>query len=196
MNKLLQKILCIRSDILFRNGKWNGLKTDNLEEYYKLLVNESEFCVREQLENDPSYKQIIPQVILRNKNKYFLHRQINVTEKRLNSLCPLPLGGHVEEFDLNKSQDLIQTALERELMEEAEIKSKIVKKEFKGLIYLEDENPVNHVHIGLIYIFDLDGRDVSIKEDGLENIGFVGISYLRKHKAELTFWSRIIIEKL
>lgn len=196
MYKHQEKILCIQSDKLFSLGKWNGLQTENLDKYLEILKEESEFRVRAELEEDPSYKQVIAQVVLRYKDKYFLHKQVNRTEERLNSLCPLPLGGHIEEFDIVKGKDIFEIALDRELHEEADVKSKIVKKDFLGLVYIEDENPVNHVHVGLFYIYDLDGSDVHIREEGLEDIGFVSLEYLKTNKETLTFWSRVVIYHL
>src|SRR5690606_5077952 len=116
------------------------------------------------------------------------------SEQRLNSLCPVPLGGHVEEFDIKEGEDLIQVALHRELHEEAEVKSNIIATQFIGVIYLEDDNPVNHVHVGLAYVFDLDGEDVDIREDGLESLGFVDKQYLKENLEQLTYWSRLLID--
>jgi len=190
-----EKILCIKEETLFKYGKWNGLMTSTPQKYLNLLRENGEFRVRKELENDPSYKQIIAQVILRYKDKYFLHRQVKRNEERLNSLCPLPLGGHIEQVDSN-SDDILETALERELHEEVDLKSNIVKKSYLGLIYLEDDNPVNFVHVGFVYIFDLDGVDVHVKEEGLEDIGFVSLDYLKTNSEKLTYWSRIIIYHL
>ena len=194
MSKMQQKILCINTDLLFEKGKWNGLKTTDLDFYYNLFLSKSEFRIREQLESDPKYKQIIPQVILHNNGKYFLHRQISANETRLNSLCPLPLGGHVEEFDKDQNHDLIEAALLRELNEEVDLKSSIINKHFIGLIYIENENPVNELHIGLLYIFDLDGQQAKIREPELEEIGWVDHEYLIKHLEELTYWSRVFVQ--
>ena len=194
------KILCIKESKLFSKESWNGIQTNNLEFYYQLLLDESEFQERVPLETDPSYKQIIPQIVLRNNNRYFLHRQNKGGETRLNSLCPLTIGGHVEEFDKAdtnlKGSDLIETALYRELAEEVKLGVNITNKQFLGLIYLNDENPVNHVHVGLVYIFDLDGQDVECLEPGLEKIGFVDKKYLVDNNESLTFWSRKIVEIL
>jgi predicted NUDIX family phosphoesterase len=190
-----EKILCIKEETLFKYGKWNGLMTSTPQKYLNLLRENGEFRVRKELENDPSYKQIIAQVILRYKDKYFLHRQVKRNEERLNSLCPLPLGGHIEQVDSN-SDDILETALERELHEGVDLKSNIVKKSYLGLIYLEDDNPVNFVHVGFVYIFDLDGVDVHVKEEGLEDIGFVSLDYLKTNSEKLTYWSRIIIYHL
>jgi predicted NUDIX family phosphoesterase len=169
--------------------------TSTPQKYLNLLRENGEFRVRKELENDPSYKQIIAQVILRYRDKYFLHRQVKRNEERLNSLCPLPIGGHIEEIDSN-SDDILETALERELHKEVDLKSNIISKNYLGLIYLEDDNPVNLVHVGFVYIFDLDGVDVHVKEEGLEDIGFVSLDYLKTNSEKLTYWSRIIIYHL
>jgi predicted NUDIX family phosphoesterase len=191
-----EKILCIKASELFENGKWQGIKTESLDYYKDLIIKNQEFRPREELEQDPNYKQVIAQVILRHDNKYFLHKQENRSENRLNGLSPLPLGGHIEEFDKDADGDLIEVGLVRELNEEVELNAKIIDKEFLGLVYLEDENPVNNVHVGLVYIYDIDGEDVHIKEEGLKDIGFVTLEYLKKHKEELTYWSRLIINYL
>ncbi|MDX9739127.1 MAG: hypothetical protein RBT33_02080 [Candidatus Dojkabacteria bacterium] len=196
MSDHTEKILCISTDNLFRLGKWSGLKTEGLDKYIKLLNEKGEFRVRKDLESDSSYKQVIAQVILRYKDKYFLHRQVEKSEERLNSLCPLALGGHTEEFDLVDGKDILDVALDRELHEEVDLQSKILKKDLLGLIYIEDENPVNAVHVGLFYVYDLDGTDVHTKEEGLEDIGFVSLDYLKSNKETLTFWSRVVIYHL
>ena len=195
MGNLDVNVLCIKSDILFEKDKWNGLKRDNLDYYYKLLLEKSEFRNRRKLEEDTDYKQIISRVVLRYNGKYFLHRQKNINEKRLMGFGSIPLGGHVEEFDLNKEKDLIQTGLERELREEAIINANIVNREFIGLMYIEDGNPVNYVHVGIFYIFDLDGDDVNMNEEGLETVGFVDVEYLKKHSEEFTYWCRVFIKE-
>ena len=193
---LLRKILCIKGDILFKDGKWNGLNNTDLDRYLELIKEHSEFRERNTLEDDPSYKQIIAQVVLKYKNKYFLHKLIKRNEGRINGLCPLPLGGHIDEIKGYKGNDLIGDALMQELNEEVSLNANIIKKDFLGLIYLEDENPVNHLHIGFIYVFELDGDDVHIKEEGLEDIGFVSLDYLKTNEETLTFWSRVIIYHL
>lgn len=196
MSGLDEKILCIKEDILFKEGKWNGLMTENLEKYRDLILSNGEYRVRRDLEEDSSYKQVIAQVILKYKDKFFLHKQTGRNEDRLNGYCPLPLGGHIEEIDEKAQGDTIELALDRELHEEVELNSNIVKKTFLGLIYLEDENEVNRMHVGLFYIYELDGMDVHIKEEGLEDIGFVSLDYLKTNKETLTYWSRLVIYHL
>ena len=196
--KLDEKILCVKEDVLFEKGKWNGMMVDNLDYYRDLVLKNMEFRVRSELEEDSSYKQVIAQVVLKYKDKYFLHRQVARNEGRLNSLCPLPLGGHIEIFDINTQGegDIIDTALLRELNEEVDLNAQVLDKRFLGLVYIEDDNPVNWVHVGFFYVFEIDNDDVSVREDGLENIGFVDMEYLKDNRENLTYWSRIVIDYL
>ncbi len=191
-----EKICCIKEDILFSEGKWNGLKRDNLSKYISLINENMEFHPRDELEENFEYKQIIAQVILKYKDRYFLHKQVARTEQRLNSLCPLPVGGHIEEYDNTGAGNTIENALVREMNEEVSFDGNIIKKDFVGLIYIEDDNPVNRVHVGFVYIFELDSDNVHTKEEGLEDIGFVDVDYLKENINNLTYWSREIISYL
>lgn len=192
-DKLNQKVLCIKSDILFENGKWNGLNNSDLDVLLNTIKTQSKFIIRRELETNPDYKQIIPQVAFRYDGKFFLHKQLDTNEKRLNNLCPLLVGGHVEEFDIEDEKDLIETALDREVDEETSIDAKIIQKKLYGLVYVEDENPVNHVHVGIIYIVDLDSDQIVMKEEGLQTVGFVDEKYLVENLDRLTYWSRIFV---
>jgi len=191
-----EKILCIKGEYLFENGKWNGLITSDKESYLELLREKSEFRVRKDLEKDSTYKQIIGQVVLRHNGKYYLHRQVKKNEERLDSLCPLALGGHIEKIDVKKGEDIFEVAVQRELSEEVELGSKIINREYLGLVYIEDGHSVCDVHVGLVYVYDLDGMNVHVNEEGLEDIGFVSLDYLKTNTEKLTYWSRIIIYHL
>lgn len=192
-----KEILCIRKDVFFKSGFWTGFQQHDLDGIYQRLLNESEFCLRAELEDDKSYLQVIPQVILKYKDTYYLHKQVDRNEKRLNSLCPLPLGGHVSEFELDKSssEDSIQQALTRELHEEVTTDFDIQEKTFLGVVYLDD-NDVNSVHVGVVYVFDVSNNSAQVKEEGLESVGWVTVDYLRKNRDKLTYWSRLVIDYL
>lgn len=49
------------------------------------------------------------------------------------------------------------------------------------------------MHIGIMYIFELDEDLVELREDKLEKVGFVDLNYLKEHINELTYWSRELI---
>ncbi|KUK76939.1 MAG: hypothetical protein XD93_0640 [candidate division WS6 bacterium 34_10] len=191
-----EKILCIKTEDFFKEGEWEGFKISNLDYYKKIIKEKQIFMPREDIEEDPNYKQIIAQVLLRHDDRYFLHKQEDSAEGRLNGLWPLFLGGHIEEFDNNPNADIIETALLRELDEEVTIDGNITNKEFLGLVYVNDQTPVTRVHTGLVYLFDIDSEEVHIKEDGLKEVGFVTLDYLKENVKHLTPWSRLIINYL
>ncbi|KXK10011.1 MAG: NUDIX domain-containing protein [Candidatus Dojkabacteria bacterium] len=187
-------IWCIKSDTLFRKNKFLGFKTDDPEDYLDLITNYSEFRERDLLETDPSYKQIIPQIIIRHKNKYLLHKiDSKGNESRLHNLWPIFVGGHVDLID-SESDNIVEAAINRELAEEVTINGSITTRKFLGLIYIENDNPVNHVHIGLVYIYDIDTFDVVSNEEEIADMRFVTLNYLQKNISRLTYWSRVVVE--
>ena len=75
-NKDDEQILVIKSDIIFKDGKWQGLKTDNLDYYVDLIKKNCEFKRRGDMENDSSYQQIIPYMLFSFGNKFFAKRSL------------------------------------------------------------------------------------------------------------------------
>ena len=197
MDKMKQKIWCIASDKLFAKGKWNGINTNEPKYYFKLLNEEGEFRERGPLEEDPSYKQIIGQIVLQVGNKFLIH-QIKPagSEARLHDLWPIVVGGHIEEIDRNEDGDLVTNGVEREFEEEVHYGGKILQKDFLGLIYIENENPVNAVHVGLAYRFLGDSEDVSPTEEEIGEMHFTDIDYLKENINNLTYWSRELVPVL
>ncbi|MBN1915693.1 NUDIX domain-containing protein [Candidatus Dojkabacteria bacterium] len=192
-----QKIWCINSEKLFSKGKWNGLKRDDLDYYYKLLNTEGEFRERGLLENDPAFKQVIGQVLLQVGNKFLIHRVNSYGgEKRAHGLWPILVGGHIEEQDLNDRKDIVTSAIDREFEEEVNYGGKIIRKDFLGIVYIEDENPVNHVHVGLVYRFVGDVEDVKPVEKEISDMRFVERGYIEENIEKLTYWSREIVPLL
>ncbi len=202
MNKFDQNIFCIKSeDLRSVDWKWYWLQTKHLNEYLKLFNSKWLFLRRWDLENDSNYKQIIPSIILiTNQNwnkKYFLHKQTKISEKRLQNMYPIFLWWHIEQIDwFVGDPNLIQNATNRELNEEAIIKSKIINKEFKGIIYIEDQNIVNHMHIWLVRIYTLDWENVEMNESKLEKVWFVDKKYLLQIKDKMTYWSQLYLQYL
>jgi predicted NUDIX family phosphoesterase len=173
-NKDDEQILVIKSEIIFENppshkasagqgGKWQGLKTDNLGYYIDLLKNNCEFKRRGDMENDPSFQQIIPYILFSFKNYFFAYKYLGgTTEKRLVDTYQLGLGGHINPID--NGDNILEAGMMREWEEEVSYAGKILEKKLVGI--LKDESgSVEKVHIGLVYNFIGDGSDISIKEN-------------------------------
>lgn len=164
-NKDDEQILVVKSDILFKNGKWQGLKSDNLDYCIDLIKNNYEFRRRGDIETDTSFQQIIPYIVFSFANKFFAYKYIkNAGEKRLvNNDYQLGVGGHINKEDIKTNKDILEEGMTREWEEEVDFKGKFLEKKLVGIIN-DDRREVEKVHLGLVYHFVGDSSDISVRE--------------------------------
>ncbi|MBI2053869.1 MAG: hypothetical protein HYT36_00845, partial [Candidatus Staskawiczbacteria bacterium] len=128
-NKDEEQILVVKSDIIFKKEKWQGLKTDNLDYCIDLIKNNCEFKRRGDMENDPSFQQIIPYALFNYKDKYFVYKYLeNAGEKRLVDHCQVGVGGHINKDDINSGQDILEQGMMREWNEEVDFRGNLLQK--------------------------------------------------------------------
>ena len=164
-NKDDEQILVVKSDILFEKGKWQGLKTENLDYYTELIKNNCEFKRRGDVENDSSYQQIIPYVLFSYKDNFFAYKYLSAAgEQRLvNNDYQLGVGGHINKDDVNGEEDILEAGMIREWEEEVNFRGKLLEKKLVGIIK-DDSMPVEQVHLGLVYHFIGDSSDIQVEE--------------------------------
>ena len=116
---------------------------------------EFEFINRSDAEEDISYKQIIPYIILQTKDferTAVYNRQ--GSEKRLHDLWSIGIGGHINPIDKETPNDsflqILTAGMERELAEELEQREKKDRPDFIGVIS-EDITDVGKVHLGAVF---------------------------------------------
>jgi len=165
MNKDDEQILVVKSDVIFEKGIWRGLKTENLDYYLDLIKNNCEFKRRGDVENDPSFQQIIPYMLFSFQNKFFAYKYIaNAGEARLiNNNYQIGVGGHINKGDLENQEDILEAGKMREWEEEVDYRGGFISKKLVGILN-DDTNPVEEVHLGLVYNFVGDSPEISIKE--------------------------------
>lgn len=158
------------------------------EEVKKIVEQKGEFLLRYELENDTSYKQPIPYVIIHNPklDKYFFTKRIQ-GDSRLQGMKSLGIGGHVDE---NES---IEQALYREIAEEIGISEKEIEQLcFQGLI-LDTSNDVGAVHIGFLYMAKVLVDNLSCKEVDTLTGDYITLAEIQEGVAAGQFetWSEI-----
>jgi predicted NUDIX family phosphoesterase len=106
------------------------------------------------------------------------------------------VGGHVSEDDAmgGRTLDAYEAALRRELDEEVAIESPGRIRRV-GLIN-DDATPVGRVHLGVVHLYELDRPEVTPREDGLADAGFLSIATVRSIRSEFETWSQICVESL
>jgi len=195
MNKDDEQILVVPSEKLFEKGIWQGLKTDSLDYYLDLIKNNCEFKRRGDMENDPSYQQIIPYMLFSFGDKFFAYKYLaNAGEKRLiNDNYQLGVGGHINKDDVSDG-DILETGMMREWNEEVDFKGNLLQKKLVGIIN-DESQPVEQVHLGLAYHFVGDSADIKIKEtDKMEGL-LLDLKEFGEYAFQKSFWSQIVYKE-
>jgi len=151
---------------------------------------------RSEAERTPSYKQIIPYVILRTKigNLTACYRRKG-SESRLHDLWSCGIGGHVNPVDEGNSQgnlkEILDRGLLRELDEELPSRPFHCRPLFQGIIN-EEKTEVGTVHFGLVYTIELTDPSQLIPGDELIDFTWKPIEAIRSLKFEL--WSMLALK--
>ncbi|MCK4768642.1 MAG: phosphoesterase [Desulfobacula sp.] len=114
-----------------------------------------EFMNRSDAEKNPSYKQIIPYIILQTSDfeKTAIYNRKG-TEQRLHDLWSIGIGGHINPIDMKTQNEsflqILIAGMERELNEELDQRSEDDLPQFVGVIS-EDVTDVGKVHLGAVF---------------------------------------------
>ena len=176
--------------------KKKGLIRGN-SEVLKIIVQNGLFLKRSELEEDPSFKQIIPYAIISFKNSFYLFRRTSgQTEKRLHNKFSLGVGGHMNPDDSMESKEQYLTdELKRELFEEVKLLNGclIEDSEFIGFIN-DDTIPVGRVHIGLLYNIHVSNKEVYINETDKMTADWIDKSNLTEFYGGMETWTKIVFD--
>jgi predicted NUDIX family phosphoesterase len=196
--KVDERVLVVPSAELDRLGRFQGFSAEAERYITALLVPElMQYRPRSEVEEDPSFKQIIPYVVFRSADAVFCYtRGKSQGEARLHRLRSLGVGGHVSEDDAEgrKSLDAYESAMRRELDEEVEVASPGRIRRV-GLIN-DDSTPVGQVHLGVVHLYELEHPHVSAREEGLAEAGFIPLSNILTIQHEFETWSQICIDSI
>ena len=156
-------MLVVPADIIFKQGKWQGLKKDNLDYYLDLIKNNYQFKRRGDVETDASFQQVIPYMVFSYQNKFFIYKYLEgAGEKRLHDTYQLGVAGHINQIDVNGG-DVLEEGMMREWAEEVDYQGNLLEKKLVGILN-DDSGDVEKVHLGLVYSFVGDSPEISIKE--------------------------------
>ncbi|MEA2610646.1 MAG: hypothetical protein QOG32_372, partial [Chloroflexota bacterium] len=79
---------------------WHGLRTDGLDRFVDALERDGGYEPRAAMEIDPDYKQVIPYLVLRDGERYFLMQRTTAgADARLHGRFSIGIGGHLNPGD-------------------------------------------------------------------------------------------------
>jgi predicted NUDIX family phosphoesterase len=167
-----------------------GLVREQTDEILELIVDEHFFIDRPVAEVSPQYKQIIPYVVIRHGERfYLLQRTKKQTETRLHLKYSIGIGGHINP----DTPDLID-GLQKELEEEVAVEGDY-DLTFTGIL-IDTSTEVGNVHLGIVYILDTASGDVTVRETEKMVGRWATRSEIAEVYASLESWSQIVIDNV
>ncbi len=194
-----ENVLVITRKLFDEIGSFQGINF-NTAKYLPSFLDPSNnfFLSREDAEEDPRYKQIIPYALFRYQDTFLRYiRGKKSGEQRLASKSSVGIGGHINQDDADQSsleRDTYMTGVEREINEELKLNCNYSQKPV-GLIN-DDSNDVGQVHIGVVHLFDLKGNDIKPGESNIQNLQLLNKEQLTAERNTLETWSQICLDNL
>jgi predicted NUDIX family phosphoesterase len=195
-NKMDEEVLVIPTAVFHSAGLFHGFRPE--ADYYTSLLFRAEhfqFLPRSRVETDPTFKQLIPYVVLRHGNEVFCYRRGKAGgEQRLHALRSIGVGGHIGKEDLAGDDFTYRRAMLREINEEIDLQCGY-RERCLGIIN-DDSTPVGQVHLGIVHLFELEGSAVAPREHALRDGRLVPLAELKASKAEFETWSQLVLDAL
>ncbi len=169
---------------------WLGVRTAGLREALDAVAREGRFVPRPLAEDDPTHKQVIPYLVLRDGARWFLMRRTRAGgDARLHDRWSIGVGGH-----LNPGDGDVLGGLRREWAEEFVADFVPVFVPF-GLLN-DDTTAVGSVHVGVVYLADAAGREVAIRETDKLSGAFATTAAVAAVRDQMETWSQLAFDAL
>ncbi len=195
-----ERVLVVPTQLLHKLGYFQGF-TANVERYLEELQSprNASYRPRGQMEQDPSFKQLIPYVIFRYTDGYgrisLFHytRGVGQGESRLHRKRSIGIGGHICVDDAGEP-DPYSEGMRRELAEEVVIDTPYQER-CVGLIN-DDQTEVGKVHLGVVHLFDVGRPAIRPRESEIVDAGFSPPEQLLADMETFESWSQICLKSL
>lgn len=185
-------VLVVRRELLFEEEAWHGIKAVDYAHYEQLVRDHQEFLPRVRMETDPRYKQIIPYLIFRHGDQYFvMQRKSQASEQRLQGKLSLGIGGHINPSDL-AGATVIDWA-RREFTEEVDFAGTFTVN-FLGILN-DDSNEVGKVHAGFVFLLEGDSADILPREE-FKSGSLMTLEACKEQYQRMESWSQMVIDML
>lgn len=181
-----------RSNLDLDNMEFGLFEVDEVN-LFNTIISKAQFLNRNLAENDACFKQIIPYMVYRHGDKYFLmQRSGKAGEQRLANKFSLGIGGHIQAKDLLETKSIIEWG-KREFLEEVNFRGNFESK-FLGIIN-DELSEVGKVHLGIVFILEGNSDDISVREE-LVGGELLTLSEILEKQVEIEAWSKIVIDYL
>jgi predicted NUDIX family phosphoesterase len=157
------------------------------------VARHGRYLDRPTAEEDPSFKQLIPYVVVRDGGRTFLMERTDAGgDARLHGKASIGVGGHLNPVD--EGEDALMAGLRREWSEELEADW---EPDFQLVGLLNDDgNPVGAVHLGVVFTVEASGHPVAVRERDKLVGEFVDAAQVGAAWDRLETWSQLVAVSL
>jgi predicted NUDIX family phosphoesterase len=194
-----EKVLVFPRSIFEQLGIFQGFRTD-VDRYLPIILDKknNSFQPRARAETDPTFKQIIPYVVVTD-GKSILHyvRGKKAGEKRLVAKGSIGIGGHINDEDhtlFTVGLQAFQDAVKREVCEELTVQGPFDARPV-GLIN-DDSTEVGRVHFGIVHVLFRTPEKVKKNEQVITQVEFIPIEELKVRREQMESWSQLCLDNL
>ncbi len=192
----IEHVLVVPTPLFHEIGHFQGFSRD-AEPYLKTLLDPAytSYRPRAEVEEDPTFKQLIPYCVFRHSGEVFHYKRGKLQgEGRLHSKRSIGIGGHISADDRYRGSSVYHEAMRREIQEEVFLECGYTER-CLGLIN-DDETEVGRVHLGIVHVFDLEAPKVRPREESIIQTGFAQPAELIHSRDEFETWSQICLDEL
>lgn len=196
----VEQIMVVKTELFRQCGYFQGFNARADLYLGKLLDPQNTvYLPRDQMETDPTHKQLIPYCIFQNIRadgvvEVFQYRRgSGQGEVRLHKKRSVGIGGHISTLD-SDDHSPYQLGMQRELDEEVWIETTYDQK-LVGLIN-DDLTEVGKVHLGIVHLFTVEEPNVRARETDIIESGFRPVGGLLEQLDEFESWSQICLKAI
>lgn len=199
----IERVMVVPTEVFHRLGHFQGFSGD-VERYLDELLRPEHisYRLRDEVEKDPGYKQLIPYMIFRHvaadgrETVFQYTRGKGMGEGRLHHKRSVGIGGHISSIDAadNGAAGSFEEGMRRERDEEVVIDTPYTSK-CVGLIN-DDQTEVGSVHLGLVHLFDVERPAVRPRETEIIECGFRPVEEILADLSGFETWSQICMTAL
>jgi predicted NUDIX family phosphoesterase len=199
----MEKILVVPTTLFHELGYFQGFSADVTRYLPRLLEgDEVEYRPRGEMEEDPSFKQLIPYALFRwtdadgTVHLFEYQRGSGQGERRLHAKRSVGVGGHISSIDAaaGHTEHVYREGMRRELDEEVVIDTPYTE-QIAGLIN-DDETPVGCVHLGVVHLCDVRQPRIRPREADILDARFRPVGDILPRLGEFESWSEIVVRAL
>jgi len=204
-DKMKKEVMVVANTALFANTERESKVYSSQEaDFEKQILENYEFMVRGEAEENRAYKQPIPySIVLNEKSEIFVYirggAESAAGDTRLHEKLSIGVGGHLEREE-EGLQNPLKDGLTRELEEEIGLTVENITDIFPIGYINDDRNEVGEVHIGVSYVVKTQNFSTTMKDGELAHGEFMSYEVLtqlaQSGKYNVETWTELLLPVL